>query len=107
MISVINASGKVKGIVSDCIYIFKKKKVYVLIVLVIIECYDHIRTSTLSPVGRKKEKKLVSVCSVSEPSPPIRIECGLPPVRIEWRRALVLVLAALMRVHCVCTFLLF
>ena len=36
--------------------------------LVIIECYVHIRTSTLSPVRRKKEKKSVSVCSVSEQS---------------------------------------
>ena len=53
---------------------------WVLIVLVIIECFVHIRTSTLSPVRRKKrKKKSVSVCSVSEQSSSNqdRVEVGL------------------------------
>ena len=58
---------------------------YVLIELVIIECYVHIRTSNLSPVRRKKQFRVL----VEETSfPPIRIEWGLPPIMVEWRWAL-------------------
>ena len=77
----------VKGRVSDCTFVrYHPKTFFFLIISLTIECADHIRSSSLSPVNHRSQKTLSFSLGKSLPKSSNQDRGGLPPIRNEQGR---------------------